>query len=360
MKWRYLFFPIALIYGWITMLRRYFYQSGICKSYISSIPAIVVGNLSTGGTGKTPHTEYILDILNNTGKNALVSRGYGRKTKGYILAQNLPGKELTPENIGDEPFQIMKKFPNVLIAVSEKRKIALQSLEKLTMDIQAIVLDDAYQHLQVRAGLKILLTEYSDPYCRDFPLPAGNLREFPSAAKTADIIIVTKSPSNLSEREADQLRKMLRVNENQKLFYTNCIYNKLVPQNKSAEKVTISESMPLLLVTGIAKSRPVINYLAEQFKAIKHLEYRDHYEYKKEDIVKIRSVCEKLGEGSIIITTEKDFVKWENDDLMRELASIPVFILPVSVGFLFEKEDHFNQIIIDYVRKSKENSTFPQ
>ncbi|MDL2311693.1 tetraacyldisaccharide 4'-kinase [Bacteroidales bacterium OttesenSCG-928-B11] len=356
MKWRYLLFPFALLYGTIAALRRWFYRSGVCKSYHSVIPTIVVGNLRVGGTGKTPHTEYLLALTKEWGRSALVSRGYGRKTKGFLLANNLSEEQQTARNIGDEPMQILRKFPTTIVAVSEKRAIALKELEKLTPPIQLAVLDDAFQHLPIAAGLKIVLTEYADPYYADLPLPAGNLREFASAAKSADIIIVTKSPENLLRDEADKIKEKLRLAKKQHCFYTRYIYNNINPQNRKAENIQISSSTPALLLTGIANPKPMIRYLSEQFTLIEHLEYRDHYDFKLHDLEKIKRGYEKLGEQAIMVTTEKDYARLQSSAISKEMDQFPIFVLPVRIDFLFDEKKNFNTIIEDYVRKNTKNS----
>lgn len=355
MRWRYLLFPFALLYGAAAALRRWLYRSGICKSYRSAIPTILVGNLRVGGTGKTPHTEYVLNLLGDSGQNALVSRGYGRQTKGCLLVNDLPKDKQTALHIGDEPMQIWEKFPHIQIAVSEKRATALQALEQMTPPIQTVLLDDAYQHLGIEAGLKILLTEYGDPYYDDLPLPAGNLREFASASKFADIVIVTKTPPNLSQESADRIQQKLKLSKNQSLFYSYYIYNKLESKKQKRKEEDITKSTNVLLVTGIAKSRPIVEYLSEQFAVVKHLEYRDHHNYDQKDRDKIKKIYEELGDDTIIVTTEKDYVRLRASAFSEEMEQLPVFVLPISVAFLFDGKDKFDKIIKEHVGKNRKN-----
>lgn len=354
MRWRCLLFPFALLYGAAAALRRWLYRSGICKSYRSAIPTILVGNLRVGGTGKTPHTEYVLNLLDDSGQNALVSRGYGRQTKGCLLVNDLPKDQQTALHIGDEPMQIWEKFPHIQIAVSEKRATALQALEQTTPPIQAVVLDDAYQHLGIEAGLKILLTEYGDPYYDDFPLPAGNLREFASASKFADIVIVTKTPSHLSQERANHIGQKLKLTKNQALFYSYYIYNKIESKTRKRQE-GITKSTNVLLVTGIAKPQPIVDYLSEQFAVVKHLEYRDHHNYDQQDITKIKKIYEELGDDTIMVTTEKDYVRLRTSAFSEVIEQLPLFVLPISVAFLFDGKDKFDKIIKEYVGENRKN-----
>jgi tetraacyldisaccharide 4'-kinase len=330
---------------------------GVCRRYRSFIPTFVVGNLRVGGTGKTPHTEYIIRLLNHTGQIALVSRGYGRKTRGYILANDLLNNQLTAENIGDEPLQIMEKFSGLQVVVSEKRVVALRALEQLPNPPQAIILDDAYQHVAIQAGLNILLTEYNDPYYNDLPFPAGNLREFASAARHADLVIVTKSPVDFSQQQAACIREKLRLTGSQIVLFSYYIYNNIIPKNSTAEAVILSPSLPVLLITGIAKPDPMKQYLTDKFHKIKHLSYQDHHTYTKQDIEKIKTAYSELEAEAVVITTEKDWARLKTETASGLLSHLPVFVLPISVAFLFDEEDKFIKIIEDHVRESTENSS---
>jgi len=307
-------FPFSLVYGVAAFLRRKFFR----KPATFSVPTICVGNLRVGGTGKTPFVEYITHFLSQNHQTAILSRGYGRKTKGYINAcetQNISSKI-----IGDEPMQYVLKFPNVEIAVCEKRKIGIQSLLQKKPELEIIVLDDAYQHLSVNYTVRILLTEYDRPWFKDFPLPSGNLREFRCASKHADIIMVTKCPENLSEEEKNSFLLKLKPKQGQEVFFTKIKYN--------SQFSILNSQFSILLITGIANPTPLVHYLKSQYENIHFLHFPDHHSFSKKDIEKIIRLKEKLGgENCTILTTEKDAMRLQAFENMPSYHTVPIEIV---------------------------------
>ena len=358
MKIRRLLYPFSLIYGFALLIRRALYHKMLLKSHNPVLPTICIGNLRVGGTGKTPHTEYLIRLLSPQHKVAFLSRGYGRKSSGAFLAEDFLAKEIASSSIGDEPMQIYQKFPDIKVAVAEQRVLGLQRLTEKYPETEVVLLDDAYQHLAVNSGLKILLTEYADPYYKDFPFPAGNLREFPSAAKEADIILVTKSPKELSNSERETIAKRLKLYPAQNCFYTIYIYSDLIPKNEKAKEHFLQSEKEVVLLTGIARPEPLHAHLAEKYNVVKHFQFRDHHQYTVSDIKEIATYIENQSSKEIIIiTTEKDYARWHGTAIEKELSAFPVFAVGIAVKFLFEEEEKFNTLIKEYVRKNTKYST---
>jgi tetraacyldisaccharide 4'-kinase len=335
---RKLFFPFALLYGGITFLRNYLYDKGFLKSYTFDVPVIAVGNLSVGGTGKTPQIEYLIRLLSSKYKVATLSRGYKRQSKGFVLADANANAKL----LGDEPFQFFQKFKDIQVAVDANRKEGIEKLLALKTPPELILLDDAYQHRRVKADFYILLTSYGDLYSDDFMLPTGNLREISSGAARANIIIVTKCPANLTSEEQDRITAKLKVKTSQAVYFTfidydDCIYS-------ANEKVAVSaiQKVDKLLLAGIAKPKPFFTYLnADQASC---LTYPDHHDFTAKDILDIKS----KAENKIIVTTEKDYVR-----LKDSLPEEQLFYLPIQSNFL-SKKAQFDQTILNFVAaKSK-------
>ncbi len=297
---RLLLFPFAILYDLITSIRNWLYDIGVFKSTSFDIPVIAVGNLSVGGTGKTPQVEYLVHLLKNDYKIAILSRGYKRKTKGFLLLNN----SHSAIDVGDEPLQYYKKFGNEInVAVDVNRTNGIKQLLSKTSP-EIILLDDAFQHRKVKASIYILLTKYNDLYVDDYLLPTGNLRENRRGAKRADIVIVTKCPADLSLEEQNQIRKKLNLGKTQALFFSAISYD----ENLKGEKNISIDSLKnkeIVLITGIANPKPLVEYLNNKGVKIHHLKYPDHYYFSNKDIEKIKSV----SKGKIILTTEKDFVR---------------------------------------------------
>ena len=347
-SFRILLFPFALLYGLGVMLRNWLYNKGIFKSTKFGLPLICVGNLSVGGTGKSPMVEYLVMNLKSYFKVATLSRGYKRKTKGYALAN----ANTTALEIGDEPMQFHRRFPDVPVAVGEERLVAIPQLLHDKPDTEAIILDDAFQHRAVNAGLKILLTDCSNLFTRDFFLPTGDLRDQRSSYKRANIIVVTKCPSNLSVEEKKALTTEIKPLAHQQIFFTTIAYG--TPYHITQEYPTaIDEKTEVLLVTGIANPRPLKKYLEEQQVVYHMMHYNDHHIFSIDDWRDIQERFQNIQAfKKIILTTEKDamrLLKFEN-----ELNDLPFFVIPIEHQFLFNEGTRFNEIVIKFIENFKQ------
>jgi tetraacyldisaccharide 4'-kinase len=253
---RKILFPFAILYGLITAIRNWFYDKGFLKSHSFSVPVIAVGNLSVGGTGKTPKIEYLIRLLSPNYKIAVLSRGYKRKSSGFLLAEY----SSTAESLGDEPFQLHQKFPTIQVAVDANRKNGIERLLALQNKPDIILLDDAFQHRKVKAGFYILLTAFNDLYPDDFILPTGNLRESRSGAKRANIVVVTKCPPTLPEADQNQIRKKLNLSEHQQLYFSSIQYDEILYSENERRTVASLQNTDKLLVAGIAKPKPFFSH----------------------------------------------------------------------------------------------------
>jgi len=334
---RKILFPFAAIYGLVTGLRNYFYDKGIFRSSSFEIPVIAVGNLSVGGTGKSPQIEYLLRLLSPNYKVATLSRGYKRKSSGFVLADQNSDAEI----LGDEPFQFHRKFPGVSVAVDANRTNGIAKLAEIVKP-DVILLDDAFQHRKVKAGLYILLTTYRDLYVDDFLLPTGNLRESRRGARRADIIIITKCPKDLSEQKQNAVRLKMRLRPHQQLFFSFIDYDDYVYSESDTIPVSEIRSKSKLLVAGIAKPEPFFEHLRSGNDAV--LEFPDHHRFSSSDIEKIKSVSTE----NPVVTTEKDYVRLQKSPLSK------LYYLPIRSTFI-SGSDRFDQIISDYVGKSTAN-----
>ncbi|MGO4905744.1 tetraacyldisaccharide 4'-kinase [Flavobacterium sp. W20_MBD1_R3] len=336
---RKILFPFALLYGLITSIRNFLFDIGILKSYSFDLPIIAVGNLSVGGTGKTPQIEYLIRLLSDKYKIATLSRGYKRQSSGFLLAQ----ADSNAKIIGDEPFQFFKKFPSIQVAVDADRKNGIEQLLLQKEKPKVILLDDAYQHRKVKAGFYILLTSFGDLYSDDFMLPTGNLRESGSGAKRANVIIVTKCPYDLSPDEQDDIKKRLKVAENQELYFTFIAYEEFIYGENQKINVNEIKAATKLLVAGIAKPEPFFTYLKNSNDAF--LSFPDHHNFTDKDILEIKN----SAQNNIIITTEKDYMR-----LKGSLPNEQLFYLPIKSTFISASEN-FDKTIIDYVGTSTRN-----
>ena len=334
---RKLLFPFAILYGFITSLRNYLYDKGILKSYSCDIPIIAVGNLNVGGTGKTPQIEYLIRLLSPNYNVATLSRGYKRKSNGFILAD----ANATAESLGDEPFQYFKKFPKIQVAVDADRKNGIEQLLSQASKPELILLDDAFQHRKVQAGFYILLTAYNDLFCDDFLLPTGNLRESRNGAKRANIIIVTKCPSSISQIEQESIKK--RIGLDIPLFFSKIAYDDKVYNDIESIAVSEVKLKDKILFAGIANPNPFFDFLQAENDEI--ITFADHHHFSESEILGIKN---KANE-KIIITTEKDFVRLKAKILKKQL-----FYLPIKSQFLISQEA-FDQTILNYVGTSTRN-----
>jgi len=327
---RFILFPVVPIYYTVTWLRNWFYDKEIKPSKSYHIPIICVGNLSTGGTGKTPMIEYLIRLLKDDKSIATLSRGYKRITEGFVLGD----ESATADTIGDEPYQFYKKFKGVNIAVDGNRQNGIAELLSLENKPEVILLDDAYQHRKVKAGFNILLTAYYNLYSNDIVLPTGNLREPRSGANRADIIVVTKCPKDISETEKREITMRLKLKPHQKLFFSYINYSdKVISMNNTME---IKELKKFTLVTGIANAKPLADFLSEKGLSFDHIEYTDHYNFRPSDI-------EMLTKKELIITTEKDYMRLsDNEDLENHLYYLPI-------DLKIDNSQVFNNIVMSFV-----------
>jgi len=337
-------FPFSILYGLITSLRNYLYDVGLLKSTHFKTPTIVVGNLSLGGTGKTPQIEYLIDLLKNNCKIAVLSRGYKRKSNGFLIADST----ISAEIIGDEPFQIYLKHPEVIVCVDADRTNGITKLEELENPPQVILLDDAFQHRKVRGGFNILLTTYDNLYVNDTMLPTGDLREKASGANRAQAIIVTKCPADISETAQKEITKKLHPKTNQQVFFTAISYDTRL---KGDSKLDLSElaDFQILLLTGIANPKPLTDYLKSKKLNFKHLKYPDHHHFSLNELGEINSAYESLSAtNKIILTTEKDYVR-----IFGKLKNL--HYLSIKTTFIARKNE-FDNLIKNYVEQSSGNS----
>ncbi len=349
-SFRILLLPFALLYWLGISIRNWMYNKNILKSASFGLPLICVGNLAVGGTGKSPMVEYLVANLKEKFKVATLSRGYKRKTRGYALANSTS----TALEIGDEPMQFHLKFPDVPVAVGEDRLHAIQQLLHDRPGTQAIILDDAFQHRSVKAGLNILLTDCNNLFTRDFYLPTGDLRDLKSSYKRAEIILVTKCKPDLTEIEKQKLITEINPTAQQHIFFTAIEYGQMyhICSNKNFNP---GEKTEVLLVTGIANPRPLKKLLEEHSTSYHMLQYSDHHIFTIDDLEEIKQKFEEIETSDkIILTTEKDAVRLAKfNSIMNEL---PIYILPIRHRFLFEEGSNFDKLTTEFIQNFKQRS----
>ena len=334
------------MYHIVLTIRHKLYDWHILRTTRFEKPLICVGNLNLGGTGKTPHTEYLINVLKDHYRVATLSRGYGRKTKGFKRAETTS----TYEDLGDEPLQYFKKFPAIQVAVDEDRVNGVRKLLMSNNAPEIILLDDAFQHRSIKAGLNILLTEYQHLYCDDLLFPAGTLRDVKSAAKRANLIVVSKSPKELKETEKQQIISKLNPSKEQKVYFSYLEYAPLQPLNEKAKTVSVENADSVIAFCGIAHPKSFIEELEKQFKTVDFLHFADHHVYSEEDTKNIVKHFENLsGDKKIIVTTEKDAARLTNSPYLCQFDCAPLYDLPITVRF--HEEEKFNEEILSYVRK---------
>ena len=347
--------PFSWIYGSIVRFRNWLFDMGLKKSKSFSIPIISVGNITVGGSGKTPHVEYLIRLLHNKAKIAVLSRGYKRKSHGYVLAE----ESTTMPEIGDEPFQMHQKFSDIYVAVDAKRARGIENLQndEATKDVDVVLLDDAFQHRYVKPGINILLVDYHRLIIYDKMLPAGRLREPLSGKNRADIVIITKCPKDLKPMEFRVLTKAMDLYPFQKLYFTSIDYD--TPKGVFEEKQIELDKLQdyhVLLLTGIASPKQMEHDLKPMTKDITNLSFGDHHSFKGKDIDRINDAFESMPEPRIIITTEKDAVRLRETEGLYEKVKSNMYELPIKVSFMLDQQDNFNEKIISYVRKNSRNS----
>jgi tetraacyldisaccharide 4'-kinase len=340
---RYLLFPFALLYGGIVAFRNYLFDKKILKSSQFDVKIIQVGNLSAGGTGKTPHIEYLIRLLKPEYKITTLSRGYGRKTTGFVFADD----SSTAKEIGDEPLQFYKKFKEIEVAVDAKRVSGVFEIMSKENTPDLILLDDAFQHRQIKTGFSILLTDYNSPFYRDFMLPTGNLREFSYGKKRADAIVVTKCPELLSEEIKKQTVKRIGAG-NIPVFFSKIQYGQPVGMfNK--EEISLSNYEEILLVTGIANPKPLQNQLDGYSLKVTHLKFLDHHPFTAKNIQLILSTFKAISsEKKALLTTEKDAMRLKE---FQNLRDIEIVQIPIEIQLIGE-EKKFNTLIKNYAESN--------
>ncbi len=344
-SFRVLLLPLAILYGLIIIIRNYLFDKQYLKSAEFNFPIICVGNLAVGGTGKSPMVEYLIRQLRKDFKIATLSRGYKRKTKGYALANEYT----TALEIGDEPMQFHIKFPEIAVASCEERIVGIPHLLQDVPGLQAIILDDAFQHRSVKAGLNILLTEYSNLYSQDIFLPTGDLRDQRSSAKRAQLIIVTKCPENISPEKKQRIIRQLRPTATQKVFFTTIEYGTPYHIFNIGDEWHLTPRDEVLLVCGIANPKLLKEYLLEKSHTYYQQDYSDHHIFSIDDLNEIKQIFTDINaKDKLILTTEKDAVRLAK--FTEELASLPMYVLPIRHRFLFEEGEQFNELVTDFIR----------
>lgn len=344
--------PFSLLYGLVTAFRNLLYDWKILKSTSFEVHTICVGNLAVGGTGKTPHVEYIIRLLKSDYRVATLSRGYKRKTSGFRLAEDIS----TSDDIGDEPLQYKSKFSDVVISVDGNRVNGVKQLLLLASPPQIIILDDAFQHRAINCELNIVVSEYQHLYLYDTMMPSGKLRESKSGIKRADVIIVSKIPEKVTAIELRNLLKDIKPLPHQRVFFSWLNYGELYSFDRPSETIhTLNELFryKVLIFSGIGNPSPMLTYLKEYAASAEHVDFPDHYNYTIKDLESIKEKFDRIeGGNKIIVTTEKDAMRLMKPDLIKFANQLYLYILPVEITFK-DKNDEFNEMILNYVRTNK-------
>jgi len=351
----FILFPLSLVYGIITWVRNKSFDWGILPSKSFDIPVISVGNLSAGGTGKTPHIEYLIRLLGDEFNIAVLSRGYKRKSKGFVLAE----EGCNSRQIGDEPYQIFTKFKNIIVAVDKKRIRGISNLLKLSLAPDIVLLDDAFQHRYVKPGFSVLLTDYHKIFTHDYVFPSGSLREFRCGANRADIIVVTKTSRILSPITRQSIQEEIKPILHQRLLYSYIDYGTFQPI-KGIDFVPDGRKRynTIMIVAGIANTYPLEFHLRNFCDEIKLLKFPDHHAYDQQDIVKIMETYDEiLTQNKIIVTTEKDLMRISRPEFINTLQHYPVCYVQIEIVFHKDDKPIFNKYILDYVREIKRNGS---
>ena len=343
---RVLLLPISLLFGIGVAIKEALYATGLLKGVKYSIPLINVGNLTVGGAGKTPHAEYLIRLLSPYLHISVLSRGYKRKTKGFLLSR--PG--FTSDQVGDEPLLFTRKYPQISVAVSESRVVGVPKLLQARPQTRAIILDDAYQHRAIEPNLNILLTEFDNPFYKDWLLPSGRLREWRFAYRRADLIIVTKCPPTLTRAEADAMIEKIKPKRDQKVFFSRYEYYTPYRMWNAELRTAITEQHEVLLLSGIARTGYLLDYLHSQAGAVKLLQFEDHHVYSRHDVEMIKKYFDNMaGEERMVLTTEKDAMRLEGFREFFDANRIKIDILPIRVHFLFKEGTLFDEWIKQFL-----------
>jgi len=348
--------PLSWIYGLGVKTRNLMFDIGVLKSHAYKEPIISVGNITVGGTGKTPHVEYLIELLKGKAGVAVLSRGYKRKSKGFQLATD----SSTAQDIGDEPLQMKRKYPEATIAVDKDRRNGIERLTEgeLGEKTDVILLDDAFQHRYVKPGINILLVDYHRLIIYDRLLPAGRLREPLSGKNRADVVIVTKCPKELKPMEFRVLTKAMDLYPYQRLYFTTLDYSEPRPIF-DAPKITLEQltkETNIMLLTGIASPRQMMEDLQQRCPSITPLTFADHHNFRRRDIDRINSTFAALPSPRVIITTEKDEARLITAEGLSDEVRHSIYALPVAIRFMLDQQEQFDQSILSYVQKNSKNS----
>lgn len=342
--------PLAFLYGLVVTLRLQLYRWRVLRSSSFDLPVITVGNLSAGGTGKTPHVEYLIRLLKEHIPVGVLSRGYMRKTSGFHVVDI---NELAT-SAGDEPLLLKKKYPDITVAVGESRVDGIPLMLAKHPELKTILLDDAYQHLALKPGLSVLLTEYNDPFTRDHLLPAGRLREWRSGYERANIIIVTKCPTVLDRAEKAKLIAEISPLPHQRVYFSYYEYGTPYAPFQQGATLSLSQALDVFLVCGIAKTDYMTDYLADQVRLLKYLEFEDHHFFSNHDIARVMAIFKNIeSDNKIILTTEKDAVRFQLHQQYIRQTKMPLFVLPIRVRFHDEDGPHFDEDIRNFLLNFK-------
>lgn len=341
-----LLLPLSWLYGFIMDFRNHLYDAGVLKSFRFDLPVIVVGNLSVGGTGKTPMIEYIIRLLRKEYKVATLSRGYKRRTKGFRIA----GPSDNAVTLGDEPFQLYHKFePEVTVSVGEDRVYSIPFILECCPETEVVILDDAFQHRRLKASLQILITDYGRFFYEDRILPAGRLREPRKNARRADAVVVSKCPQSLPEKEKLRIIKRVQyyAGTGKPVFFAYIDYGKPVPVMERSGPV----SNRIILVTGVANPDPLVRFLSGKHEIIKHFKFPDHHFFSAGEMDSMLNYFDQLDTGSFsVLFTEKDFYRITNTAYVKKLTRYPIYFQPITYKFV-EYGKEFDQMILESIRQ---------
>jgi tetraacyldisaccharide 4'-kinase len=346
---RILLLPFSVIYGLIIRVRNLLFDIGLLKSVSFKLPVISVGNLSVGGTGKTPHVEYLIRLLKDRYKLSVLSRGYLRKTRGFVLAD----ENSTAAMVGDEPKQYLNKFKNLLVAVDENRRHGIRKLLAAHKEVKTIILDDAFQHRYVKPGLSILLTDFHSLYPNDYLLPAGRLREPIKGASRADIIIVTKTDPVFSPLSKRDVMEKLKPLPHQKVFFSFVTYGLPIPLFADLPDLNYDEINTIVLFAGIANPYPLEQYLKRLCSELVTVYFKDHHSFSEKDITQVKTLYNnQFTKRKVLITTEKDAMRLKDPEVAQLFQGIPIYYIPIEISFHFREKTKFDKLITDFVTTS--------
>ena len=349
--WRFLLFPAALVYGLIVRIRHWLFNRGYLKSISFSLPVISVGNLSLGGTGKTPFVEYLVRLLSEQYKVATLSRGYGRNTTGFLIGDQFSGHQ----DVGDEPMQYIRKFGNkITVAVDEDRCRGVSYLMENDNNLEVVLLDDAFQHRYIKPGISLLLTDFNKLYKEDYLLPVGTLRDIVLSAKRADIIIVTKTHRVLSPISKQRVLEVLNPDKNQLVYFSYIDYGHLLAMPGSEDFEVPKNISKIIMFSGMVNANPLEEHLRFQCNELVVFNFPDHHVYSRRDLQKIKKAYDDAYERKkLIVTTEKDAMRLLNSPYLSELKYLPLFYIPIKVRLHGTDAVSFNKQILEYVKKNK-------